>query len=277
MKVGTHEVKVTHPSKVMFPGENVTKRKIVEYYARAFEYMLPFIKDRPLVLTRYIEGIGHEGFYQKEAGEYFPKWIKTVPVRLVQGGVQHLVVADSAATLAYLANQGTITFHIWSSTIQSLHKPDTMVFDFDPSDEDFSKVIATARLLKRVIEKHGYQTHLMTTGSRGLHILINIQPTRDFDAVRAEAHAMALEAVALKPDLVTVEARKAKRGLRVYIDVTRNAYGQTHVAPYSLRARPGAPVATPLEWSELTSKLTPKKYTIHNIFRRLAVKPKPVS
>ena len=275
MKIDGHDVALTHADKVMFPGTNVTKRTIFEYYAHAYQYMEPFIKDRPLVLVRCIEGIGQECFYQKEAGDYFPKWIKRVPVRLVQGGVQHLVVADSAATLAYLANQGTITFHIWSSTIHALHKPDTMVFDLDPTDDNFEKVIASARLLRTVIEKHGYEPHLMATGSRGLHLLVRIKPTRDFDEVRAEVHAMAEEAVALQPDLLTVEAHIAKRGKRVYIDVTRNAYGQTHVAPYSLRARPEAPVATPLAWSELTDNLVPKRYTIHNIFRRLAAKPNP--
>lgn len=275
MIIDGHNVALTHADKVMFPGTTVTKRTIFEYYARAFEYMQPFIKGRPLVLVRCIEGIGGECFYQKEAGEYFPKWIKRVPIQLVQGGTQHVVVADSAATLAYLANQGTITFHIWSSTIHALRKPDTMVFDLDPSDDDFTKVIASAKLLRTIIEKHGYETHLMATGSRGLHVLINLKPTRDFDTVRAEARSMAEEAVALQPDLVTVEARIAKRGKRVYIDVTRNAYGQTRVAPYSLRARPEAPIATPLEWPELTGSLTPKKYTIHNIFKRLANKPNP--
>ena len=275
MIIDGHTVAITHPSKEMFPGDGVTKRDIAEYYARVFPYMLPHIQDRPVVLVRCIEGIGGECFYQKEAGEYFPKWIKTVPVRLVQGGTQHLVVADSAATLAYLANQGTITFHIWSSTIHSLHKPDTMVFDLDPSDQDFSKVIAAARLLRQIATAHGYQPRLMATGSRGLHVLAAIEPTRDFDSIRAEAHSMALEAVAQAPGLLTVEARKAKRGKRVYVDVTRNAYGQTRVAPYALRARAGAPVATPLGWNELTSKLSPKQYTIHTIFRRLAVVPNP--
>jgi bifunctional non-homologous end joining protein LigD len=275
MKIDGHQVAITHPDKVMFPGTDVTKQVIFDYYARIFPYMEPFIRDRPLVLTRYVEGIGQEGFYQKEAGEYFPKWIKRVPIQLVQGGVQHVVVADSAATLAYLANQGTITFHIWSSTTHSLHKPDVMVFDLDPSDNDFQKVIAAARLLRVIVEKHGYAPQLMTTGSRGLHLIINIEPKRDFDDVRAEAHAIAEEAVAAQPDLTTIEARKAKRGKRVYIDVTRNAYGQTHVAPYSLRARDGAPIATPLTWDELTVSLSPKQYTIHNIFHRLGAKPNP--
>ncbi len=273
MKIDDHDVALTHPDKIMFPGTDITKRTIFEYYARAYQYMEPFIKDRPLVLVRCIEGIGQKCFYQKEAGEYFPTWIKRVPVRLVQGGVQHLVVADSAAALAYLANQGTITFHVWSSTIHALHRPDTMVFDLDPTDDDFAKVIASARLLRTIVKKHGYEPRLMATGSRGLHLLASIKPTRDFDDVRSEAHIIAEEAVAVQPDLVTVEARIAKRGQRVYIDITRNAYGQTRVAPYSVRARPAAPVATPLAWSELTDSLVPKKYTIHTIFQRLSATP----
>ncbi len=276
MIIDNRTVAITHPTKLMFPDDGVTKRQLVEYYAKIFPYMAPFLSDRPLVLVRYIEGINGEGFYQKEAGTYFPGWIKRTPVKLVQGGTEHLVVADSAATLAYLANQGTITYHIWSSTTHALHKPDTMVFDLDPSDNDFSKVRMLAHILKGTLEDgHGYHTRLMTTGSRGLHILIPIAPNRDFDAVRDEARAIAQEVAAVAPDIATVEAHVAKRGKRVYIDTTRNAYGQTHVAPYSLRARPSAPVATPLEWTELTDELDPQKYTIHTILRRLAHKPNP--
>lgn len=272
MIIDGHTIRITHPSKEMFPGEGVTKRDIAEYYARIAPYMLPFLKDRPLVLVRYIEGIGSEGFYQKEAGKYFPDWIRRVSVRLVQGGIEHLVVADSAATLVYLANQGTITFHIWSSTISALRKPDTMIFDLDPSNDDFGKVIAGAHLLRKVLQAHGYQPHLLATGSRGLHLLIDIKPVRNFDDVRAEAHSLALEAVAAAPELVTVEAHKVKRSTRLYIDITRNAYGQTHAAPYTVRARPGAPVAVPLDWDELTDGLTPNHYTIHTVFRRLSHK-----
>jgi bifunctional non-homologous end joining protein LigD len=270
MIVDEHTIRITHPTKEMFPGEGVTKQDIATYYAAVAPYMLPHIKDRPLVLTRYIEGIGGEGFYQKEAGSYFPKWIQRASVKLVQGGTQHLVVADSAATLVYLANQGTITFHVWSSTVHALHKPDEMVFDLDPSDNDFPKVIAAAQLLRQTLQTHGYEPHLMLTGSRGLHVLVHIKPTRDFDTVRNEARGIAGEVIAQAPELVTIEARKAKRKKRLYIDITRNAYGQTHVAPFSLRARSGAPVAMPLAWDELTGSVSPKQYTIHNTLRRLS-------
>lgn len=270
MNVGTHKINVGHADKLMYPADGITKLQVIDYYVRIADYMLPHIKNRPMVLVRYPDGIGQEGFFQKEASAYFPKWIRRASVKLVKGGQQHVVVVDSAATLAYLANQATLTFHIWLSMVGSLRKPDVMVFDLDPSDDDFSKVIAAARILKKILAKHGYKANLMTTGSRGLHLIISIKPVRDFDEVRKEAHDIAVEAVSHKPQLLTIEARIAKRGARVYVDIARNAYGQTRVAPYSLRALPGAPIATPIGWHELTSRLTPQKYNANNIFRRLA-------
>lgn len=272
MKIDGHEIVVTHPDKVMYPEEGITKQQVVEYYVRVAPKMLPIIKDRPVVMQRYPDGINGGSFYQKEAGKYFPKWIRTVTVDLIKGGKQHLVLIDSAATLAYLANQAALTLHIWLCKRQHIHEPDRMVFDMDPSgkDFDFEDIKLAARIMKDVLERHGYRTGLMTTGSRGLHVIAPIDPKRDFETVHKETQELAEEARAREPELLTTEARLAKRGDRVYVDVARNSYGQTQVAPYSLRARSGAPVATPIGWDELEGLQSAKRYGLSNIGSRLS-------
>lgn len=270
MKIDGREVKVTHPDKVMYPGDGITKQQVIDYYVKVAPKMIPLIKDRPIVLQRYPEGIKGDSFYQKEAGEYFPDWIKTVTVDLIKGGEQHLVLIDSAATLAYLANQAALTLHIWLCKRQRIHNPDRMVFDLDPSDPDFGKVKRAAMIMKEVLEAHGYEPSLMTTGSRGLHVIVPLKPERDFDTVHQETHGLAEEARAKDPDLLTTEARIAKRNDKVYLDVARNAYGQTQVAPYSLRAKPEAPAATPIGWNELERLKSAREYNLANIGRRLS-------
>lgn len=267
MKVDGRDIEITHPDKLMYPG--ITKQDVIDYYVKVAPKMLPIIKDRPIVMQRYPDGIKGEAFYQKEAGEYFPEWIKTVTVDLIKGGKQHLVLADSAATLAYLANQAALTLHIWLCTRKHIHRPDRMVFDLDPSEDNFGKVKRAARIMKAVLEDRGYEPELMTTGSRGLHVIVPIKPERDFENVHKETHELAEEARAKEPDLLTTEARIAKRGNKIYLDVARNSYGQTQVAPYSLRSKPGAPVATPIGWKELDKLKSSQAYDLRNIGRRL--------
>lgn len=269
MKIDGREVDITHPDKPMYPDDGITKQDVADYYVKVAPKMLPIIKDRPVVMQRYPDGINGEAFYQKEAGEYFPDWIKTVTVDLIKGGRQHLVTVDSAATLAYLANQAALTLHIWLCTRRAIHKPDRMVFDLDPSEDDFGKVKRTAWIMKDVLENHGYGPELMTTGSRGLHVVVPISPRRDFETVHKMTRELAEEARAQDPELMTTEARIAKRGKKVYLDVARNSYGQTQVAPYSLRAKPGAPVATPIGWEELDKLRSSQEYNLRNIGRRL--------
>lgn len=262
MKVDGHDIEIGHPDKLMYPADGITKLQVAEYYIRVAPKMLPVIKDRPIVLQRFPDGIDGEAFYQKEASKYFPEWIKTVTVELIKGGRQHLVLVDSAATLAYLANQAALTLHMWLSTSRHIHRPDRMVFDMDPSEDDFSKVKRAALAMKAVLEGHGYEPQLMTTGSRGLHVIAPIKPTRDFETVHKETQRLAEEARAAEPALLTTEARIAKRGRKVYIDVARNSYGQTQVAPYSLRAHPGAPVAMPISWKELAGLDSSQHYRL---------------
>lgn len=271
MRIDGHTFTVKHPDKLTYPADGITKADVITYYRNIAPHMLPCTRNRPLVMVRYPEGIDQEGFYQKQRPGYFPKWIPSTYVSLVQGGLDEMVVADSAAALAYLASQTVLVFHIWAATVSQPYYPDKVIFDLDPSDNDFHKVMAVAKLLRPLIRKtYGHDAQLVLTGSRGLHMIAAIPPTRDFDIVRDEAHAIATEIASQHYGLATVEARKDKRGDRVYIDVARNAYGQTHVAPYSLRALPGAPVATPIAWSELTDQLSSQQYTMANIFDRLS-------
>jgi len=268
-------VEVTHPDRVLFPGEGITKGDIVDYYRRIAPVMVPHIRNRPLMLERYREGIDRGGFYQKEASEYFPAVVRRVEVPKA-GGVVHHPVVDGEDGLVYLANQGCLTFHCWLAPADQLRRPDRLVFDLDPPEGAFPTVRSTALRLRTLLERLGLKAFVQTTGSRGLHIVAPLVPGPDTDEVLAFAGAVAEVLAASDPGRLTTEFRKAKRGGRVYVDVARNAYAQTVVAPYSVRARPRAPVATPLDWDEVrTTRLAPDRWTIANVFRRLGAKPDP--
>jgi bifunctional non-homologous end joining protein LigD len=214
---------------------------------------------------------------QKNASDYFPDWIRRARLAKEDGEVDY-VVAEDAATLVYLANQACITLHAGLSRIDRIDHPDMMVLDLDPSDEDFAKVKRAAKDARTLLEEVGLVSFVQTTGSRGLHVWVPLDRSAAFDEVREVASALAAALAARAPDERTTEQRKAKRGDRVFLDVARNAYAQTAAAPYSVRARPEASIATPLDWGELDNpQLTPRRYTIRNIFRRLARKPDPWS
>jgi bifunctional non-homologous end joining protein LigD len=269
------EVKRSNPGKVLFPAAALTKADLIEYYERIAPIMLPHVAGRPLSLERYPDGIAAEGFMQKNAADYFPGWIRRARLAK-QGGVVEHVVAEDAATLVYLANQACVTLHVGLSRIDKIDHPDRMVFDLDPSDEDFAKVRRAAREARALLEEVGLMPFLQITGSRGLHVWVPLDRSADFDQVREFASAVAALLVARRPRELTTAQRKVKRGERVFVDVARNAYAQTAVAPYSVRARSQAPVATPLDWAELNDRtLGPQRYTIRNIFRRLGHRPDP--
>ncbi|PKN03191.1 ATP-dependent DNA ligase, partial [Candidatus Dependentiae bacterium HGW-Dependentiae-1] len=201
-----------------------------------------------------------------------PAWITREPIAKQDGGVVNYVVCNNAATLVYLANQLSLTQHIWLSRIDKLNDPDKLIFDLDPSAKkiDFSLVRTKAKQIKTVLEELGLVPFVMTTGSRGLHVVVPLKRTHDFDTVRAFARDVAEYLVRQDPKNLTIEMRKEKRGTKIFIDYLRNAYGQTGVAPYSVRAKEGAPVATPISWPEIDkSSLRSDCYTIKNIFARL--------
>lgn len=276
MNIDDIKIELSNEDKVLFNESGITKGDIIEYYKKISPVMLPHIKGRPLTLHRYPDGINEKGFYQKQISNYFPKWIDRVSVNKKEGEKITHVLCNDKKTLIYLANQACITFHAWLSNTDNLNKPNRMVFDLDPSNDDITLIIKAAKELKRTLDNFNLKSYLMTTGSRGVHVVVPIIPEFNFDEVRNYAKKIAEMVVKKNPDQYTVEHRKEKRNGRVFIDYLRNSYAQTSVVPYSIRSKKGATVATPLEWSEINSKdFDPQKYTINNIFRRLGQKEDP--
>jgi bifunctional non-homologous end joining protein LigD len=265
-----HEVKITRPSKVLFPEDGITKGDLIHYYERIADRMLPYLSDRPLVVQRFPDGIGKPGFIQKTAGPYYPAWIRKVTVKKIGGAVKH-VVCDNTSTLVYLANQACVTLHTWLSRVSDRNCPDQMVFDFDPSrDNDIASVVGGALALKDELEHLDLPAYVKSTGSRGVHVVVPLEPHHDSDFVRAFARRLAATIVNRDSTRYTLEQYKEKRRGRVFIDVNRNAYAQSAVANYSVRPRPGAPVSVPLEWKELRERrFRPDAVTMRNVFERL--------
>jgi bifunctional non-homologous end joining protein LigD len=275
IKLGRHSVETANTDKVFFPDAGITKGDLIDYYRRISDVMLPHLKDRPLSLKRFPDGIKKSGFYQKEIGGYFPDWIDRVKIP-ISNGSNTQVVCNKAATLVYLANQACITPHMWLSRKGSLQKPDRLIFDFDPSTQGFTRVRKAARLMVHLLDDLGLTVYAQVTGSKGVHLVVPLSEKEDYDSVRKFAMNAASFLEQEHFDLVTTEQRKAKRGNRVFIDTLRNAYGQTAVTPYAVRARPGAPVATPIDPDELKKpNLKADKYTIKTIFRRLSRRDDP--
>lgn len=271
IKLDGREISLSNLDKIYFPEDNITKGMLVGYYKKIAPHLLPYIKDRPLTMQRYPEGIHGESFFQKNVSDYFPEWIKTIYIPKEDGGGTNYVLAQDTATLVYLANQGCITSHMWLSTIQKLNHPNVIVFDLDPSGQhvDFPYIIQVAKALKLIIEHLGLTAWVMTTGSRGLHIRIPIKPEYTFTEVRAFARDIANIIIAHDPEHITLETRKEKRGEKLLLDILRNGFGATAVVPYAVRARPGAPVATPLTWQELDQIPASDYFTMATIFNRL--------
>jgi bifunctional non-homologous end joining protein LigD len=226
-------------------------------------------------MQRFPDGIEEHGFFHKQVPEHFPNWIKRAEVEKRGGTVTHAIACDRR-TLVYLADQATITPHVWLSRVPRLEHPDRLVFDLDPSGTDFSDVRRAARNLGGLLDQLGLTPFAMLTGSRGLHLWVPLRPQAGFEEVRAFARAVAELLVRRAPDALTLAARKEKRGERILVDVMRNGYAQTAVPPYAVRARATAPVATPVRWEELSdSRLRSDKFTVRSIGRRLALDGDP--
>lgn len=268
------KVEITHPDKVLFPKDKVTKADLVKYYELAAKRMLPLMKDRPISMKRYPNGIKKEGFVQKSVSDYFPKWIKTALVGRKGKSAIKMVLCNDKDTLKYLANQACIAPHIWLSRKDALDCPDRMIFDLDPPGKNFALVLEAARDLREVLEKQcKLKAFVMTTGSKGLHVVVPIKRKHTFDEVRNCAKAIAAILVEKKPGKYTLNPRKTARGRKLFIDYMRNGYAQTSVAPYAVRALDGSPIATPITWREVTSSLTAQKYHLKNIRKRLSKDP----
>lgn len=269
IQVGPYTVEVSHTDRVLLPQDGITKGDLIDYYRRIAGTMLPYVKGRPAMMQRFPNGIDHPGFVQKEAPDAFPDWITRVTVEK-EGGHLNEIVCDNAATLVYLANLACITPHVWLSRIDRLHYPDRLIFDLDPPDDNFARVCSAARLLRGLLEERGIPSSVMTTGSRGLHVLVPLDRSADFDTVRTFAQKVAERAAERDPEHLTTEPRKEARRGRLFLDTFRNSYAQLAVPPYAVRAKPGAPVATPLDWSELDDPaLNARRYDMRTIFARL--------
>lgn len=267
LRVGRRSIRVTHPDKTLFPESGITKSEVVDYYRRVAPVMLPYLRGRPLMLQRLPEGLNGPVFYQKQISGHFPAWIHRTTVAKEGGTVTH-VVCDDAATLVYLANQGVLTPHVWLSRADEADRPDRLIIDLDPSTDDVADVRFAARLAREVLIEAGLQPYLMATGSRGFHVVVPLRRIDGFDEVRAVARGLAEVLTLRAPTRVTSAARKAGRGRRVYLDVLRNAYAQTVIPPFAVRARAGAPVAVPLDWDEL-DEARPDGWTIRTVLERL--------
>jgi bifunctional non-homologous end joining protein LigD len=271
VQAGRRRVAISHADRVVFPGAGITKLDLARHYADVAPVMVPHVRDRPLALQVFPRGIQEQGHFLKDAPGHFPPWIRTFPVPKREGGTIDQVLANDPATLVYLAGQNAVTPHVWTSRVDRLERPDRVIFDLDPPGDDFTAVRAAARDAGDLLRDLGLRPFTMTTGSRGLHVVAPLRRTAGFDEVHAFAREAAEALVAADPEGLTVEFRRAKRGDRIFVDVNRNAYGQHAVAPYAVRARAGAPVATPLRWEEIEDDgLRPDGWTIATIGARLA-------
>lgn len=277
LTVGGHTIEIERADKLMFSKDGITKGDLIDYYHKMAETMLPYMQERPLTMQRFPDGIEQSGFYQKEAPGYFPDWIRRVSIKIEGSGeMQEQIICDDAATLIYLANQACVTPHIWLSRADNLYYPDKLIFDLDPPTDDFEPVRQAAQDLHKLLKEIELPSYVMTTGSRGLHVVVPLDRSADFDTVHEFTRDLAAILSQRHPDRLTIAHRKEKRDNRLFVDYLRNSYGQNSVSPYSVRALDGAPVATPLDWDELTDpELTSRSYCVRNIFRRLGQKSDP--
>ncbi|MFJ4775711.1 non-homologous end-joining DNA ligase [Streptomyces sp. NPDC088762] len=262
VRIGGRSLDISRPDKVLFPEDGITKADLVGYYRLVAPRMLPHLRGRPLMLERHPDGVQDPGFMQKDVPEHFPDWVARAELPKENGTVTH-ALCENASTLAYLAGQACITPHRWLSRADRPDHPDRLVFDLDPPGEDFEAVREAAGRTRDLLDELGLPSLLMATGSRGLHVVVALDRRAPFDEVRAFARDAAGVLAARHPDRLTTEARKNARRGRLYLDVQRNGYAQTAVAPYAVRARPGAPIAAPLRWTDLDDPdLTARRWTL---------------
>jgi bifunctional non-homologous end joining protein LigD len=270
LAIGRRRVTISHPDKALFTDPEITKLQLARHYERVAEAMVPHVRDRPLALQAFPNGIDEQGFFMKSVPKYFPEWISTVTVPK-RGGSLTQVLGQNAATLVYLAGQNVITPHIWLSRADQPRNPDRLILDFDPSEGvRFAEVRAAARDAGERLKDAGLAPFAMVTGSRGVHVVCPLRRGPSFEEVHGFARALAEKMVADDARYLTLEWRRADRGQRIYVDVNRINYAQHVVAPYGVRPRRGAPVAMPIAWEELADpKLAPDRWTIRDAGDRL--------
>jgi len=262
-------VVITHPDKVLFPDDGITKGELAAYYERIAPLILPHIVQRPVTMERFPGGIGQKGFLQKDVVKGFPEWLQRVEVPKKDGTVHYPIVTDSQSLL-WLVNQNSITPHVWISRAPDLLHPDICVFDLDPSVDDASMLRDAAVSLRDLLEELGLPSWVKTSGSKGFHIAVPLDGKTDMDDVARFAHSVGTVLVKRDPKNLTQEFHKVDRGRRILIDTGRNGWSATHAAVYAVRARPGAPVSAPCTWEELESgTVGPRSLTLRNMADRI--------
>ncbi|HUE80957.1 MAG TPA: non-homologous end-joining DNA ligase [Pyrinomonadaceae bacterium] len=262
---------ITHPEKVLFPEDEITKGELASYYGEIAPVMLPHIRRRPITMERYHRGIGLPGFFQKDVSKGFPKWLKRVEVPKHGGTVNH-PIANDTRSLLWLANQNSITIHVWPSRAPNLYHPDICVFDLDPSNEGELEILSAAALnLRDFLAELGLPSWVKTSGSKGFHIAVPLDRKADFGTVARFAHTVGRVLVRRDPENLTQEFSKADRGGRILIDTGRNSYSATFAAAYTVRAKPEAPVSAPCTWQELErGDVGPRTFKLQNMAQRIA-------
>ncbi|MFF2521006.1 non-homologous end-joining DNA ligase [Streptomyces liangshanensis] len=277
VRAGNRTVPIHRPAKVLFPATGddtgLTKADLVEYYRSVAPYMLPELKGRPLMLERHPDGLDGPRFMQKNTPDGYPEWVRRAELAKKGGTVTH-PVCDNTATLVFLADQACLTFHRWQSRADRPDAPDRLVFDLDPAGDTFEPVRRAATQLGELLGELRLPSALLTTGSRGLHVIVPLDGRSGFDEVRAFAADVARTLAARDPDHLTTEVRTAARGGRLYLDIQRNGYAQTAVAPFSVRAREGAPVATPISWDQVADpRVTARRWTVRDVLDQARTRP----
>ena len=262
---------ITHPEKILFPDCGITKGELASYYETIAPVMLPHLRGRPITMERYHRGIAAPGFFQKDVSKGFPDWLERVEVPK-HGGTVHHPIANDTRSLLWLANQNSITIHVWPSRTPNLYNPDICVFDLDPSKADDPDALRKAALSVRdLLAELGLPSWIKTSGSKGFHIAVPLDGKSDFGVVARFAHTVGRVLVERDPDNLTQEFSKADRGGRILVDTGRNGYSATYAATYTVRAKPGAPVSAPCTWEELErGDVGPGTFTLRTMAQRIA-------
>jgi bifunctional non-homologous end joining protein LigD len=261
---------ITHPEKVLFPDDGITKRELAAYYDAMAPVILPHLRGRPVTMERYPAGIGKKGFWQKDVSKGFPEWLERVEVSKKDGVVHHPIVNDTRSLL-WMANQNTITQHVWTSRMPDLYHPDICVFDLDPSQDDSAAVRAAAIGLRDLLAELTLTSWVKTSGSKGFHIVVRLDGKTHIGQVARFANAVGTLFVRRAPDHLTQEFSKADRRGRIYVDTGRNGYSATFAAAYTVRAKRGAPVSAPCTWEEIErGEVDPGTFTLRNMPDRVA-------
>jgi bifunctional non-homologous end joining protein LigD len=262
---------ITHPEKILFPADGITKGELASYYEAIAPVMLPHLRRRPITMERFHRGIGAPGFFQKDVVKGFPEWLKRVEVPK-HGGTVHHPIANDLRSLLWLANQNSITIHVWPSRLPNLYNPDICIFDLDPPNEnDLDTLRAAALKLRELLNELGLPSWIKTSGSKGFHIAVPLNGKSEFGEVARFAHTVGRVLVSRDPDHLTQEFHKVDRSGRILVDTGRNGYSATYAATYTVRARPGAPVSAPCTWEEVErGDVGPKTFTLRTMAQRIA-------